>query len=235
MPLQLSLGVIPQPTTVSTKPLADASDYQIAFAVLAERGLSESSRVMLASHYAMPERVATMRHLAAAIGMPHDHKQGNLRYGRLAGRVRRELGLRRPGIELWAIATWPEKSVDDLGEFAFRMRPEVATALEKLGWVGPREIPRTERYHTERALEGALQTVMRTHRRRERWLREAKIADALSRSPDGCLRCEVAGCGFDFRKVYASIGEGYIQVHHLRPLNCRDAPEKTELQDLALV
>lgn len=31
--------------------------------------------------------------------------------------------------------------------------------------------------------------------------------------------CKCAICGFDFREVYGEIGKGYIQVHHIVPLN----------------
>lgn len=29
-------------------------------------------------------------------------------------------------------------------------------------------------------------------------------------------------CGFDFKKTYGSLGEGFIEVHHIRPLSSRD-------------
>lgn len=85
------------------------------------------------------------------------------------------------------------------------------------------------------AYEGAETKAMRTHRRREQRLRAAKLADALGSSSDRRLRCEVPGCGFDFQTVYGALGQGYAQVHHLRPLGESDRPATTRLEDLAIV
>lgn len=87
---------------------------------------------MLRAHCAMPGRLATMRRLAAAVGGPPDHRTANFVYGTLAGRIRRELQLPRPKYEIWVLATWPEPPLDELAEFAFRLRPEVAAAVGRL-------------------------------------------------------------------------------------------------------
>ncbi len=47
------------------------------------------------------------------------------------------------------------------------------------------------------------------------------------------LTCEV--CDFDFRERYGQRGEGYCEVHHIRPLSTRRASTKTKLTDLAIV
>jgi 5-methylcytosine-specific restriction enzyme A len=86
-----------------------------------------------------------------------------------------------------------------------------------------------------RALEGEERLVMVLHRSRERALREAKLATARREAPDGRLRCEVPGCGFDFHERYGAIGEGYAQVHHLQPLADLDGPKEMTLADLAVV
>jgi hypothetical protein len=83
-------------------------------------------------------------------------------------------------------------------------------------------------------LEGELQLRMIKHRRREEKLRTAKIADAINRG-NGRLACEVPGCGFDFASAYGDLGEGYAQVHHLRPLAEYARREETRLEDLAIV
>jgi predicted HNH restriction endonuclease len=49
----------------------------------------------------------------------------------------------------------------------------------------------------------------------------------------GCLACEV--CGFDFASFYGPGGEGYIEVHHRRPLHTLTAVTVTTLEDLAVV
>lgn len=50
---------------------------------------------------------------------------------------------------------------------------------------------------------------------------------------NGFLECEC--CGFNFEKVYGEIGVGFIECHHIVPLNKFDDTKKTSLDDLALV
>ncbi len=83
-------------------------------------------------------------------------------------------------------------------------------------------------------LEGAPLQRLVAHRRRERRLRDAKIAQALN-GAKGRLRCEVPGCDFDFERVYGALGAGYAQVHHLDTLSMRSRPSTTSLDRLAIV
>lgn len=117
--------------------LAPSEAYEAVFAMLAERGAYASARAMLVSQYCMPGHVTTMRHLAIAVYNNHDYRIANRTYGSFAGRVRRELGLARPPYEIWVLGTWPEPPIDSLGEFAFRLRPEVCAAVRRLGWADP--------------------------------------------------------------------------------------------------
>lgn len=94
---------------------------------------------------------------------------------------------------------------------------------------------RAEEDADPRALEGELRVRLVRDRFREARLRSAKIARARADDPDNRLRCEVAACRFDFGAVYGALGDGYIQVHHLRPLSIRDEPEYTGLEHLAVV
>lgn len=82
-------------------------------------------------------------------------------------------------------------------------------------------------------LEGELLRRVVSHRKRERYLRDRKIADVFDRI--GALVCEVPGCGFDFARAYGKLGVGYAQVHHLFPLAQRDSAQPTLLSDLAIV
>lgn len=73
------------------------------------------------------------------------------------------------------------------------------------------------------------------HRQREGWMRREKIRDVMQKNK-GRLLCEVRKCGFDFKKRYGPLGEGYAHVHHLIPL--RRAPRQgreVRLSDLAVV
>jgi 5-methylcytosine-specific restriction protein A len=83
--------------------------------------------------------------------------------------------------------------------------------------------------------EGHRSHQFRLHRSREWALRNRKIEAALAANPDGRLLCEVPNCGFDFEVTYGQIGEGFIEVHHLRPLSEADGPTVTSLDDLAIV
>ncbi len=48
------------------------------------------------------------------------------------------------------------------------------------------------------------------------------------------LICEA--CGFDFEKVYGSHGRGFIEAHHINPLNERDGDNQpTGIQDFAML
>lgn len=47
---------------------------------------------------------------------------------------------------------------------------------------------------------------------------------------NGHLKCHV--CGFDFAEKYGGIGEGYIEVHHEKPLAGRKRARKTVMSEL---
>jgi hypothetical protein len=49
----------------------------------------------------------------------------------------------------------------------------------------------------------------------------------------GCLACEC--CGFNFVGFYGQVGEGFIEVHHRRPLHTLTEVTVTTLDDLAVV
>jgi 5-methylcytosine-specific restriction protein A len=82
------------------------------------------------------------------------------------------------------------------------------------------------------ALEGELRLALSRHRARERWLRDAKIAE-VKRANGGRLPCQA--CGFEFFAIYGEIGRDYAQVHHLKPLSDRTKPSMTKLSDLAVL
>lgn len=80
------------------------------------------------------------------------------------------------------------------------------------------------------ASEGRL--LQRKHFVRERnpKLRRAKIAQFLKKNNRVC--CEA--CSFDFEAVYGPRGQGYIEVHHTRPLH-DSGQTTTNLNDLVLL
>ena len=84
------------------------------------------------------------------------------------------------------------------------------------------------------AMEGAERIAFVRHRKREQFLRDAKVVEARKLG-NGRLKCEVPGCGFDFEIVYGELGRDYAQVHHLKPLGDRTTPSQTRLTDLVVV
>lgn len=197
--------------------------------------VNHSVRAMLRAHYGMPSHVATMRYLARAAGWD-GHKQANLAYGSFAARLARKVKLRPDPVQaLGSIAFLGADSVDDRGEFAFRMRPTFVKALEKLQWVSQFGEHAIQDIKYADSLEGGVQFALRKHRQREAQLRERKIVSELRRSADGHLRCQVPRCGFDFQTAYGDLGERYIEVHHLQPLGGRQTGSVTNLSDLLIV
>lgn len=75
--------------------------------------------------------------------------------------------------------------------------------------------------------------VLRVHRSRERDRRlvEKKKKEAVAAGRR--LECEV--CEFDFGRRYGEVGEGFIEVHHTKPVSKLKPGEKTRLADLAVV
>jgi 5-methylcytosine-specific restriction protein A len=73
--------------------------------------------------------------------------------------------------------------------------------------------------------------VYRLHRyvERDRALVARKKSAVLNKT--GALACEV--CAFDFAARYREVGEGFAEVHHLRPLHLGETV--TRLEDLAIL
>lgn len=105
--------------------------------------------------------------------------------------------------------------------------------LERLGFTTFTEQP--SRY-TIGQVEADLHRVESEGERQLREIRVLKrssaiVAAAKQRSP---LACEV--CGFDFEEAYGELGRGYIECHHIEPLNSRNgASAPTRVGDLALL
>lgn len=74
--------------------------------------------------------------------------------------------------------------------------------------------------------------VMRLHKRRERDRKLVSEKKAWAKSRN-CLRCEV--CDFDYGAEYGALGDGFIEVHHIKPLHMIEGRVKSKLSDLALL
>ena len=90
---------------------------------------------------------------------------------------------------------------------------------------------------TPSALPAALEGVqrLRKHYARERSRNLInKKKEVFAQTHDSRVFCEL--CGFDFSINYpTSLGDGFIEVHHLTPLFAQEQPRRTTLDDLLLV
>ncbi len=75
--------------------------------------------------------------------------------------------------------------------------------------------------------------ILRQHKVRERNTTLSSKRKALAIKEFGELRCEA--CGFNFREVYGTLGEGFIECHHTVPVSQLRPGQPTRLKDLALV
>lgn len=81
------------------------------------------------------------------------------------------------------------------------------------------------------AIEGNPRLVAHLRRERSPSLAAKKKKSVLAAT--GKLCCEV--CGFDFESMYGKHGQGFSEVHHLKPISQMDKGGATTLADLAVV
>lgn len=100
---------------------------------------------------------------------------------------------------------------------------------------GPEEQAPLEAPEPDEEDEGAPEgkTLLRWHKARERAPGLARKKKRRVKKETKHLRCEI--CTFDFFEHYGSLGEGFAECHHKKPLASMTAGEKTKLEDLAIV
>jgi predicted HNH restriction endonuclease len=227
-------------------------EYSAADYVKAFRGLRlfKPDKEMLQCHYSAAGRDLTPQEMAEHLGW-EDHGTANLHYGTLAHRVCAELD---SSIHLqdWVVALARTEWREDEDRWHWHMRLEVATALERLGWVsgqphvtdGQTSAEHSESEEAEAAERKGAEEMQR--REYDEGLRMAREHRFLARNPSlvrdakreyGCV-CQA--CGFDFEKQYGELGRGFCEVHHLDPLSERsrctdDASSKTGLDRVRVV
>jgi 5-methylcytosine-specific restriction protein A len=117
-----------------------------------------------------------------------------------------------------------------LGRIADAIRSGLPVAGQLAAHVAA-EQPDDEAADFVEAEEGRILSVL--HLRRERAPKLAKAKKDQAYKTLGKLCCEV--CLFDFHAAYGERGKGFIECHHLRPLESLPGISKTRLDDLALV
>lgn len=188
------------------------AEYVRAITVL-EKQVTDEHRTLFWNHYHAPARSATAKQLATWSGISGGHPVVNQRYGRLGHQVCDVLGIKpelRPDDTHRWWAVWSQ-GWSTPGGFVWQMLPNVAEALEQLGWASPNGfVLSDELIPTALLVEGAVCRV---------------TVNAYERNSVARRQCiEVHGtncciCGFNFGAVYGAQAEGYIHVHHLRPLS----------------
>ncbi len=118
-----------QPLPASPRSGADA--YERALRALSGR-LTDKQRDMLRFHFSAPRREVTPREMAQHVGYA-TLGAANLQYGLLAKALCLELGW-EPAFKVEAFAE-VQRDPRRGGELVWRMRPELAQALKRLGWV----------------------------------------------------------------------------------------------------
>lgn len=167
--------------------------------------LTESHIQMMRIHYYAPERTITATQLARAVGF-NGYPVANSQYGRLGRLVGEQLDYNPMQERLGTLITFDKR----WGEWHWIMRPQVAQALESLGWVETTVSLPGELSNTESLFEGAVCRVS---------------TNAYERNLEARRRCiEHYGtscciCGFSFGAVYGRVADGFIHVHHLRSLS----------------
>ena len=73
----------------------------------------------------------------------------------------------------------------------------------------------------------------RLHRTRDRDRKIVTLAKKQFLENHESLFCEL--CNFDFSEVYGQYGEGFIEAHHIKPLEKMSEGEETSVSDLMLV
>lgn len=160
---------------------------------------------LLRVHLAAPDHSVTAPHLARALGFANWRAAISF-YGKFAGELCDELHV-APTTKLTVLAQ-PYKSSGL--EYGLRLRPAFIAALTELGIGNQDAWSFQEELSVEKLLvEGATFTVQVSAFERNPVARKKCIAHYGT----GCVIC-----GFDFGVAYGKDAEGYIHVHHLKPL-----------------
>lgn len=185
-------------------PAPTASQYVAAFRSV--DNISDAQLEMLRLHYHSPERTVTATAMAAAQGY-HHYSVANSIYGRLGRLVGDALDYNPMKERLGTLVTFEKRN----NEWHWIMRPEVAGALDELGWVdSPNILLPEEMAATTTLIEGAVYRVP---------------VNIYERNPKARRQClshfgyDCVVCGFNFATSYGKVGEDFIHVHHLTPVS----------------
>jgi len=178
---------------------------------------------------------STATEIAEILGEKDFHiiSGGNISFSR---RICKNLNIKPPknsdgGNRWWTIPYWGSPTGD--GKYYYILRPELKEAIDELIVEGrisnnaqemstiAEEISEKEAGHL---FEGAKKQI---------------TVNSYERNPEArrkCIKeygCKCSVCGFDFAEYYGDIGIGFVEVHHLKPLNeINEEYEVNPLNDL---
>lgn len=195
--------------------LPSIAEYVAGLTAIQPR-ISELQLRLLQAQYGASKRTVTATQLANLTGI--SHPVVNSQYGRLGHIFCDEIGFdpsKYIDDKYWWWSVWSiGYETHDQG-YLWEMHPEVAEVLETLGWVDnaitgfatvfPDEVDSTEIF-----CEGAVRQI---------------AVNAYERDPKARQKCidyygsNCSVCDFNFGKVFGQLGEGFIHVHHLRPIS----------------
>jgi len=194
------------------KHIPTKKEYVVALQNLSRQNkVNDLQRAILSAQYWAPNHTAGAAKLGKVVGCHWIVVNGQ--YGRLGHLIADEIGFKPNQREVgtyrwWAVLAegWnsPEK------RFIWRMHTKVAQALEELGWV-QREVEHYSKVTVpDNLTEGAVRQITVNSYERNPVARKK----CLEHFGTKCIICEL-----DFGKMYGPLGEGYIHVHHLKPLS----------------
>ena len=185
-----------------------SDDYVNAFRLVEP---SKEQLQLLRVHLAAADQRLPTPHLPRALGFAN-WRAAFLCYGKFAAKLCNELNV-SPTTKLAVLAqSFKTNSSESVGHFEYglRLRPSVIQALIELGIAGQGTWSFQEELGVEEPLvEGASFTVQVSAFERNPVARQKCIAHYGT----GC-----SVCGFNFGTSYGSSADGYVHVHHLKPL-----------------
>ena len=112
----------------------------------------------------------------------------------------------------------------------FLLNDEQSSLVEQY-WNGLNPVIYEEEDEQIKTKEGRIK--LRVHKVRERDPKIKKKAIQAFIQQNGSIFCEV--CNFSFEEKYGTIGQGFIEVHHLKPISEYAEDEYTTIENLKLV
>src|SRR5258706_10335091 len=172
---------------------------------------------MLTLHYNASGKTLTSGQMSERMGW--DGRAASQHYGRLAHRVSKQLDWvptdRSDNCHVWSLALVSRNPQNDAYEW--KMREEVAEALELLKWPGLKKSRGSKPTHGAESI---------TERRRYAWQLRLERKSGAAKRAKARYGYKCQACSMSFSDMYGDIGAEFIEAHHLVPLSDIEPGEK---------